>query len=192
MGSKYFPGARSSFDYSQAFINMDTMCQVYSTTQETLGKKPTFIEKNKPEVVESKPEETHKCGAECKKPCQNKSDKTFDLTFTGVFSENYSDSEEDEDYICDFCNALGYGRKYRPEICDNCTQCQSCAEYEEEECSGCSYSVFRDGSYYRDKLTDEQLFSGNDLDILKTVKLDTTGGDRIGTDKSFTVTSLNN
>lgn len=187
MASKYFRGARTTMDVSRAFINIDVLCDAYTKVQKDMGKQPTFKEKESQEEIE---EETPKTCDRCNKSCENKNTdkKKIDFSIHGLYADA-PDDEEDSEYICEWCDALGYKRKYKPEVCDNCSRCESCQEYDDEECSGCSYSRFRDGSYYRDKLSDEDLFSKEDLDILGEIKLDKKGGQRFESDR-FSVTKM--
>lgn len=148
-----------------------------------MGKTPTFQEKGSNEKEDSdkkeksaKPIQTESNCTKCEKKCNyNK----FDFAMHGLFEDESSVEEDDSEvYICEFCTALGYGKKYKPDLCDNCIQCESCSQYL-DECSGCGYSRWRDGTYYRDKLPEEELFSQEDLDIFRSIELDKTGGERI-------------
>lgn len=188
-------GAKTSSDYTQSFLNIDTLCTVYSETQKSLGQTPIFKERKSPEdesdsdkvKSESVVEETGKCNNECSTCAKKK----YDLALTGQFSEGLYDTDDDDDvvYICEFCNSLGYSKKYRPEICDTCKQCEPCVQYESGECSGCGYSTYRDGQYYRDKLKEEDLFSESDLEVFRSFELDKQGGERLER-KPFTITNI--
>ncbi len=184
MSSKYLSGTmRYPSDFSQSFVNIDTLCTVYSKTQELMGKTPTFKEngsKKGEEQPEQKKQTVVKTDAGCEgchKECAN---KKIDLSLHGLFGNTSEElSDEEEIYICEFCTSLGYGNRYKPDVCDNCNTCESCREYMDEECSGCSYSRWRDGKYYRDKLDDTDLFSEQDLEVFESIKLDTKGGERM-------------
>ena len=68
------------------------------------------------------------------------------------------------------CDKLGYSGSYVPEVCDTCKACAGCAEYEMDECSGCSYSVYRDGEYYHEKLPESELISDHDAQLFKELE----------------------
>lgn len=195
MASKYDLGRNSVNFYAESFVNIDTLCSVYSNVQQSLGQTPVFKEKGEnnkeTDSQQNKVVETKNHDCDCKS-CNAKCDKAkkFDFRLNGIFGDgDIIESDEDEDYICEFCGALGYGQKYVPEICDSCTVCASCTEYQNDECSGCSYSVYRDGTYYRDKMSETDLFSENDLETFNSLKLDTKGGEWLK-NNTFTINKL--
>ena len=198
MASKYFGGV-SGHDYSQNFVNIDKLLDVFVKTQESVGHKPTFEQdvplstKNdpEPEIKYKKKEENHNCGS-CNKKCGScsssvESDKKV---FIGEFEQSDFDEYDDESpYICEWCGALGYGSKYIPELCDSCNKCESCQEYIDEECGGCGYSVFQDGRYYREKISETELFAEDELEKFNSIKLDQKGEHLLFRDV-FTVTKM--
>lgn len=195
MASKYDFGGKSSRNFAQSFVNIDTLCSVYATTQQSLGQTPVFKEKGeidkKGENTESSETQTsHGCDCRsCEKSC-GKSTKKYDFSLNGLFGDGHiSEEDDDQDYICEYCGALGYKQKYIPEICDSCTQCSTCTEYINDECSGCSYSIYRDGTYYRDKMSEKDLFDETDLEMFESIKLDQKGGNWAESNK-FTINKL--
>lgn len=176
-------------DYSSQFINIDTLIDVLCRTQEKLGEPLMFkeiggcVEKQSISQTESVENENQYCHHKKKMSALRSGD------FSMTMRVNIDDDDDDDDYICDFCAALGYSRKYKPEICDVCKTCESCPQYEDEDCSGCSYSIYRDGTFYRDKLSDDQLFSQEDLRIINSIKPPTgnCAGKRFESEGMFTV-----
>ena len=159
-------------DYTQNFINIDVLCDVLTNAQKEAGIKPTFKLKEKyavenesenTKVDKEEKEEKHKCDGSCNK-C-NESKLPFH-ELLGIYEDD--DDDEDDFYLCEYCSSLGYKKNYDQSVCDQCTVCLSCNQYD-SECSGCSYSRFRDGEYYSNKLTDEELLSESDLSIFNNV-----------------------
>ena len=167
-------------DFSNNFINIDTLIDVLSAAQKSEGVTPTFQlslidqQGNKTrhvdntEVTVDKEEKKSTCNG-CKAPCgkskQGPDDFDWNILMSPLGSSDYDDEDDGEPYICEFCDSLGYNQKYKPDICDKCSVCESCEQYE-NECDGCEFSVYRDGRFYRDKLSESELLDGQDLDSL--------------------------
>lgn len=47
------------------------------------------------------------------------------------------------------------------------------------ECSGCSYSIYRDGTYYRDRISAEELMESEDTKIFKELESGNISTDRL-------------
>ena len=151
-------------DTAGLFVNIDKVISAFTTAQIASGIKPTFEEADpnrKKSSTENNNEEPKKGSGRCG-------------WFAGKFQVGYDEEEEDDnkDYICEYCDRLGYHQKYRPEICDSCHICESCNEYDNNECSGCSFSVYRDGQYYRDKISEDELLSSHDKELLSHLQED--------------------
>lgn len=164
---------RNSFqDYTKNFINIDTLCDVLTNTQKEEGIEPTFELKDKYKTVEK----------EEKQESQKENIKTEVKDKECPLPEKYakfaallgydSDDDDDEDdlYVCELCDSLGSCQKYDSGICDSCSVCESCNQYLNDECSGCSYSVYRDGTYYRDKVSESELINSDDLEAFNLIK----------------------
>lgn len=164
---------------SSNFIDIDTLVSVYTETQKMLGVPPIFKEGTK-QMAEENKEEDKTCNHECTTCKKSKKTKPegFDFKMQGISVDDEYDSDEDDFFVCDICTALGYRRQYKPDICDSCKRCESCRMYLDDDCSGCSYSTYRDGEFYRNKLSDSELFSEYDLEVFESMKLDEKGGTR--------------
>lgn len=155
-------------DLTQNFLNIDKLCDVLVTTQKTNGgttsfRQKTYDEDDEPEKPKtSKEHDCHGCG----KPCHQE-DNPNKNRFIGLLEDDEEDDDEDDFYLCEYCDSLGYRRKYDASRCDSCSVCESCEEYEEGECSGCSYSIYRDGSYYRDRINANDLMESDDVKIFE-------------------------
>ena len=153
-------------DSSRSFINIDNLLRVFSSAEKSAGLPETFKE-----IKMDEPDTPKKCQTCQSKECETPKEKkltpfacgNFDMSLTGMDFED----EDDGLYVCDMCDRLGYSGKYIPEICDTCKACAGCNEYTEEECSGCSYSIYRDGEYYHDKLPESELISDKDLQLFE-------------------------
>ena len=151
-------------DFTQNFINIDNLCDAMSIAQEQMGLEPTFELKDVYKVHHEEKKVVKKEETKEKKPC-GKGCGLFDVLM-GHYSDG-EDDDEDDFYLCELCSALsGYEKKYDASICDSCDQCEYCDQYINEECSGCSYSTFRDGEYYRDKVDASEIIGSEDLDVL--------------------------
>lgn len=154
-------------DYlSVQFINIDTLLDVLCKTQENLGEPLIFKE------VSGRVEKLSKSNNDNDSEvngCPKRQSALKAGDFSMTMRMGMVDDDDDGIYVCDYCQVLGYSKKYKPEICDSCKVCESCAEYDDDECSGCSYSIYRDGTFYRDKLSDEDLFSQEDLKIINSI-----------------------
>lgn len=161
---------RSSFqDYTRNFINIDTLCDVLTNTQNEEGIKPIFELKDKYKTAEKK-EETPKEDKkpEVKKECPLPEKYMKYAALIGYDSDE--DDDEDDLYVCELCDSLGSCQKYDACVCDSCTCCESCDQYLNDECSGCSYSVYRDGTYYRDKVSESEILNPQDLEAFDLIK----------------------
>lgn len=154
-------------DEARSFINIDDLLRVFSSAEKAEGLPETFKLKDPDKIVKES-----KCD-QCKNKPQCKSNEPEEKKLTpfarGEFGLSYDDSDIDEDdtYVCELCDALGYSNKYIPEICDTCKACAGCAEYERGDCSGCSYSLYRDGEYYHTKLPESELISEHDQELFR-------------------------
>ncbi len=74
----------------------------------------------------------------------------------------HGEKEEEHIYLCEWCNKLGYQKKYNPEYCDTCDMCATCDEYEAYECSGCSYSRYRTGKLYSERVPIDDILNNED------------------------------
>lgn len=159
MASKYHD--YRSADNARAFINIDDLLQVFSSAERAEGLPETF--KQIAPMETTQPDDKHNAVVE--KPKDKKLTPfacgNFDMSIDGMDI----DDGEDGIYVCDMCDKLGYSGKYIPEICDTCKACAGCNEYEEGECSGCSFSVYRDGEYYHEKLPESELISEHDSEL---------------------------
>lgn len=157
-------GVRSSVDFTNNWINIDNLCDVLVATQTESGGEVTF---------ESRYDNNHDCHT-CKSKCHNGSTKPVEdgkNPFIGLIEGGYDDDDDEDDfYLCEYCDALGYRQKYDSTRCDTCTMCESCAEFDNDECSGCSYSIYRDGTYYRERASDDELLEGDDAAIFKQLQ----------------------
>lgn len=152
-------------DAAGNFINIDKLVEAFSSAQEAEGITKTFEENEN--VIKSV-------------KTSNNITQTLQHTqkkggwFCGVFMTEDDDFDDDGDgiYVCEYCDKLGYHQKYRPEICDSCRVCDSCNQYENGECSGCSYSIYRDGEYYRDKISESELMSDKDIELFQMLESD--------------------
>lgn len=179
-GSKLFNNSTIT-DLANNFINIDTLCDVLTTTQKTIGVKTIF------ESTDEFSQPVQKVDEENVEPMDRESVMKM-LNPTGDWldcninyydsDDDYEDEDDNEPFVCDLCDALGYGLKYRPEICDKCRKCETCMEYVHDECSGCEYSIYRDGKYYRDKLPESELIDEDDIDTMEQFKFGCTGGCR--------------
>ena len=166
-------------DLISNFINIDTLADVLTVAQEMEGIEPTF----KVAKVDDNGNKTRKA-VECKETKHDKckachaskpKDKTGDIDsidwdlVASPFDYTSDDEDDDTDYICEYCDSLGYTQKYIPDVCDRCSVCESCTEYQ-TDCDGCSFSVFRDGHYYRDKLSESDLVDVDDLDKFNEIE----------------------
>ena len=168
----YLNRTRNSFtDYSRNFINIDTLCDVLSETQREENIKPTFELKDKYKTIEKdvKKEEPQKPETTKPKECPLPEKYMKYAALLGVSSDD-DDDEEDELYVCELCDAIGSCQKYDSGICDSCTTCESCNQFLNDECSGCGYSVYRDGRYYRDKVSESELIGSDDLEAFEMIK----------------------
>ena len=166
--ARYHHDYRSGDDRS--FINIDDILRVFSSAEKAEGLPETFKQ-----VVPDK-EEKPKCD---KRESDTKTDIPKEKKLTPFACGNFdmsldgSDSiDEDDDgiYVCDMCDRLGYSGKYIPEICDTCKACAACNEYDEGECSGCSYSIYRDGEYYHEKLPESELINEHDRELFNSLE----------------------
>lgn len=80
--------------------------------------------------------------------------------------------KEEGIYLCEWCSKLGYKRKYNSEVCDSCHLCAECSQYERYECSGCSYSRYRNGTPYCERLRASDVLSKEDQVIFMEIKND--------------------
>ena len=168
----YLNRTRNSFtDYSRNFINIDTLCDVLSETQREENIKPTFELKDKYKTIEKdvKKEEPQKPETTKPKDCPLPEKYMKYAALLGVSSDD-DDDEEDELYVCELCDAIGSCQKYDSGLCDSCTTCESCNQFLNDECSGCGYSVYRDGRYYRDKVSESELIGSDDLEAFEMIK----------------------
>jgi hypothetical protein len=151
---------------SRSFVNIDDLMRVFSSAERAEGLPETFTLR----VPEDTPTKCSSCKSNGKcasspKPVERKMTPfqcgNFDMSLDGT------DVEDDDDgiYVCDLCERIGYSGKYVPEICDTCKACAGCNEYDTGECSGCSYSVYRDGEYYHEKLPESDLISERDFEL---------------------------
>lgn len=153
-------------DAAGMFTNIDKIVEAFDSAREAEGIPPMF-EENVEVAKKVKMKETND------EPDKNQKKGGW---FQGVFGlEEDFDDEDDGDgiYVCEYCDLLGYHQKYRPEICDTCRMCETCAEYEDGDCSGCTYSVYRDGQYYRDKIPESELMTSHDIDLFQELKSST-------------------
>jgi hypothetical protein len=155
-------------DNARAFINIDDLLRVFSSAEKAEGLPETFTQKVPDDITKPK------CDM-CKSNNEQKESKkmtpfalgNFDMVLDGT---DVGDDDDDGIYVCHMCDKLGYSGKYVPELCDTCKACASCAEYEQEECSGCSYSVYRDGEYYHEKLPESELISEHDAELFRELE----------------------
>lgn len=180
-GTKLFSNS-DIMDLSQNFINIDTLCDVLTNTQKTLGVKTIFesTEEHEVETTAVKPKQVIPENETIEEHIKrlNPTGNWLDCRIKYYDDEDFEDDEDDEPFVCDLCDALGYSMKYRPEICDKCKKCETCMEYINDECSGCEYSIYRDGTFYRDKLSESDLIDEDDLDIMNSFKFGCSGGCR--------------
>lgn len=152
-------------DAAGVYTNIDKLIDAFNSAQEAEGIKKTFAEDENVGKSVSKrsdnniqlPEQTKKKGG----------------WFCGVFmteDDDFDDDDENGIYVCEYCDKLGYHQKYRPEICDSCRACDTCNQYEIGDCSGCSYSIYRDGEYYRDKISESELMSDKDIELFQIIE----------------------
>lgn len=166
-------------DLTGNFLNIDKLCDVLVTTQKSSGQETSFREKTYdddegPETPkQSKEHECHGCGS-----CQ-KEDTPNRNRFIGLLEDDEEDEDEDDFYLCEYCDSLGYRQKYDASRCDMCTVCESCDEYDEGTCSGCSYSIYRDGTYYRDRISADELMESEDTKIFKELESGNVSEERI-------------
>ena len=178
-GSRMF-GNDTITDLCQNFINIDTLCDVLTNAQRSMGIKPIFEtteEESLPEIEEKESVNDNMTDEEYIRKL-NPTGDWLDCNIKYIDDEYEYDEEDDEPFVCDLCDSLGYSLKYRPEICDKCRKCETCMEYVHEECDGCGYSIYRDGTYYRDKLPESELIDEDDLEIMENFKFGCTGGCR--------------
>lgn len=160
-------------DNARMFINIDDILQAFSSAERAEGLPETFkqIVSDKPTKSKCDKCKAEKCEVEFEEKITEKK-KTpfacgnFDMSLDGADI----DDEDDDIYVCDMCDKLGYSGKYIPEICDTCKACAGCNEYDDGECSGCSYSVYRDGEYYHDKLPESELISAEDIQLFNDLE----------------------
>jgi hypothetical protein len=154
-------------DAAGVFIDIDSIIKAYTTAQEAEGITPTFEENV--DILKDKRKE-YEIPQE-----QEQTKKRQGGWFCGIFNmeiDDFDDEDGDGIYICEYCDKLGYHQKYRPEICDTCQACDSCSQYESGECSGCSFSIYRDGEYYRDKIPESELMTENDMKLFQQLESD--------------------
>lgn len=210
-------GQRIHQDYTQSTINIDTICDVLTTTQHNAGVTPTLeiaylnettgekfrrFQRRSPEDEEAY-EQAKASGnrpsflpdEEENEPVKKKSHsqesgkgKRLSRFKTGTFDVIVEGEDEEDDlYVCEYCSALGYRRKYIPTICDSCDKClDGCRQYRDGSCEGCSFSRHRDGVPYSEKLSEDELLSSDDLQKLNHVQCDNCMGER----KSFNHTVM--
>lgn len=157
-------------DYTKNYINIDTLCDALSTTEEDLGIDKTFELKKEHQKASS--DRNHNCSSDCNK-CKKGNDVFKDHPYGALMKSLVGGYDDDEDdfYMCEMCTGLtGYKKKYNPVICDACTLCETCDQYLHEECSGCSYSTYRDGTYYRDKVDESEILDQDELDAIKDIQ----------------------
>ena len=168
--TKRDPFANSgTFDLTGNWINIDKLCDVLVATQEESGKDAQFKRKGYGEESDSD-DVKRPCNCKsCDKSCNDDGNKEnpFSALIAGVYGE---DDDEDDFYLCEYCDALGYRQKYDAARCDSCTLCESCSEYDDGECSGCSYSVYRDGIYYRDRVDSSDILDSEDSDLFRKLE----------------------
>lgn len=161
---------KSGIDITHNFLNIDSLCDVLVTTQKSNGETTSFRQKTYDEDDEpqkpktSKEHDCHACGKSCRKEEEDNPNRN---RFIGLLEDDDDEDDEDDFYLCEYCDSLGYRQKYDASRCDTCSVCESCDEYEEGECSGCSYSIYRDGSYYRDRVNADDLMESDDTKIFK-------------------------
>lgn len=174
--------AISSMDLTRGKINIDNLLDIVCSAQEEANKPVTLKEAKynmmgmkikSDEAYKDDDKETAGCSKSSCRGCPSKCGKTSpkerdeDYNIWDPANKYTSDDEDDDDeYICDYCNRIGYGLKYSPDICDECNECESCGKYAREECDGCSYSIWRDGKRYGDKLSMEDTLSEYDIAII--------------------------
>ena len=171
----------SAIDITNNFLNIDKLCDVLVTTQKSNGESTSFRQKtfdDDEEPQKPKTSKEHECHG-CGKSCQKEDDPTRNRFIGLLESDDYDDDDEDDFYLCEYCDALGYRQKYDASRCDMCSVCESCAEYEEGECSGCSYSIYRDGSYYRDRINADELMESDDTKIFKELESGSVSEERL-------------
>lgn len=168
-------------DLTNNFLNIDKLCDVLVTTQKSNGEEISFKERTYDDEEPEKPKtskesECHGCG----KPCHKENDNPTRNRFIGLLEDDDDDDDDEDDfYLCEYCDSLGYRQKYDASRCDSCSVCESCTEYEEGECSGCSYSIYRDGTYYRDRISAEELMESEDTKIFRELESGNISTDRL-------------
>lgn len=157
-------------DTAGIFTDIDKVLDAFTQAEKAEGVEPTFEEADI--KLNGTKDRTSQCDSKTcdKRMCLEKKKKS--AWFSGNFDlslQDYDDDDEDEEqsYICEYCDALGYHQKYKPELCDTCSLCEQCSEYIDESCSGCSYSIYRDGEYYRDKMSESELLPETDLELFQ-------------------------
>ena len=166
---------------NRVFVNIDDLMRVFSSAEKAEGLPETF----KLRTPDAEPTKCASCEPSKDCNCQSKPvEKKLTPFACGSFdmSLNGTDVGDDEDgiYVCDMCDRIGYSGKYVPEVCDTCKACAGCNEYDMGDCSGCSYSVYRDGEYYHEKLPESELISDRDIQLFNELnKTHTKRFDRI-------------
>lgn len=155
----------ASFDVTSSRTSIDDVLELIKKNQKDLpeDQRINVVEERKP-VDYCNGCSRKKDGSGCKRCPHKKEEKQYD---------NFWDVEDDDGiYMCETCSSIRDGQ-YDPETCDQCTACENCTEYINGECDGCSFSIYRDGKYYRSKLDQEDLLDDEDkklLDELNTEK----------------------
>lgn len=167
----------SSMDLTRGKIDIDSLLDIVCSAQEEANRPVTLKEaKYNMMGLKIKSDEAYKddegkgcsptkCGG-CSSKCGTSNTRDEEYNIWDPANKYRDDDDEDDEYICDYCNRIGYSLKYSPDICDECNACETCGKYEREDCDGCSYSVWRDGVRYGDKLSMEDTLSQYDIDVI--------------------------
>lgn len=173
-GNRFTGGA---LDNCGLFINIDNLCEAFTEVQRKNNVEPTFkLADVNDEGQKSKHDKSIAGGNRLVgKPDSDKKKKKSsgrNAIEAGDYWMIYKKPkpEDSNGSVCDYCHELGYKSKYDPGICDNCDVCLECVQYDEGECVGCKYSTHIDGKFYREKLSDDEYYTGNDKEIFDSIE----------------------
>lgn len=170
--------AISRVDFTRGKIDIDSLLDIVCSAQKDADQPVTLKEakynmmglKVKNDEAYEEKEETTGCKSGCggcpSKCGSSKKERDEDYNIWDPANKYKDDEDDDDEYVCDYCNRIGYGLKYSPDICDECNECESCGKFAREECDGCSYSIWRDGKRYGDKLSMEDVLSDYDISVI--------------------------